>query len=271
MKVSVIISVYKDVEALNCVLHGLSRQTYKDFEVFVTEDGEDSKMREYFQSHKKYSLKITHLTQEDIGFRKTRAVNRAIAKAKTEYLIFLDGDTVPHPRLVENHLNSAEPGKVCAGRRMHLGPLWSNRLRKDPLKLGNLVTWPALWLNFFSLHKDHVRNFEIGAPSAFLGMLFSGRKLNIVGCNFSCFKSDMLKVNGYDESLPGIGGEDCDLHWRFEAADIKIKNVKFLAVAYHLYHEVRRVDYDANRQISDKNKLANRYFAQQGICNHKLN
>jgi hypothetical protein len=55
---SVIIAIYKDTEALDCVLVGLSKQTEKNFEVIVTEDGND--------------------------FRNTPAVNRAIAPARSD-------------------------------------------------------------------------------------------------------------------------------------------------------------------------------------------
>ena len=39
MKVSVIIAVYKDVEALELIIESLKNQTYKNFEVIIAEDG----------------------------------------------------------------------------------------------------------------------------------------------------------------------------------------------------------------------------------------
>jgi hypothetical protein len=41
------------------------------------------------------------------------------------------------------------------------------------------------------------------------------KKAHLVGCNFSCFKSDLEKINGFDEdfSMPTTG-EDTDIERR---------------------------------------------------------
>ena len=44
MKASLIISVYKNTAALEAILHSLEKQTEQDFEVIISEDGEDEKM-----------------------------------------------------------------------------------------------------------------------------------------------------------------------------------------------------------------------------------
>ena len=50
MKVSVIIAVYKDVEALELIIESLKNQTYKNFEVIIAEDGQDEKMQAFIKS-----------------------------------------------------------------------------------------------------------------------------------------------------------------------------------------------------------------------------
>ena len=52
MKVSVIIAVYKDVEALELIIESLKNQTYKNFEVVIAEDGQDEKMQAFIKSIK---------------------------------------------------------------------------------------------------------------------------------------------------------------------------------------------------------------------------
>jgi glycosyltransferase involved in cell wall biosynthesis len=267
-KASVIIATYKDVQALNCILHALSRQSEPDFEVIVAEDGEDANVAKYLLESAPKGLQINHLTQADIGFRKTRSVNRAVAIAKGAYLIFLDGDTIPHRDLVRWHLWLAEPKWVCAGRRLHLGPQWSQRVRTNPRVVETLETWPGLLLQAVSLHWDHVRNFEIGAPTKALHKLLSSHHLNIVGCNFSCFREDMIAINGYDEDLTGVGGEDDDLQWRFQGLGIGTKNVKFLAISYHLYHDSRRQNSELNMQISARNRAAQKFVCGRGVSQH---
>ena len=264
-----IVAVYKDVDALKCVLWGLENQTVDSFEVIITEDGDDVTLKNFLRCYDG-PLRLRHLHQEDLGFRKTRAVNRAIAEAYADYLIFLDGDTIPERSFVEWHLKSAEKRWVYAGRRMHLGPRWSRRVRENPSHIRSLEGWSSLLCQAISLHLDGVRNFEIGAPSPWLHRLLSDHHLNIVGCNFSCFREDIVAINGYDEELTGIGGEDDDLQWRFEGLGINTKNVKFLATTYHLHNESRRQDSDLNRQISGRNKALKKYVCERGLSQYLL-
>jgi glycosyltransferase involved in cell wall biosynthesis len=264
-KASVIISIYKDVEALHCILLALEWQTEKEFEVIVTEDGEDPTVANYINNRAPKSLKLRHLTQEDIGFRKTRAVNRAIACANADYLIFLDGDCIPHSHFVEMHLLHAEPLRVCTARRVHLGPKESEKIRKNPAAVLALESKLTVLRRVIGLHLDHIRNYELAFPSKLLHNLAKNRHLSIVGCNFACHKADMEKINGYNEELPGIGGEDCDLEWRFNGLGMFTKNIKFQAVTYHLHHESRRLDSAVNVEISRRNRENKQYYCPNGI------
>lgn len=256
-------SVYKDAEALRCVLYGLKRQTQSNFEVIVAEDGDDPQISETCRLA--WQLDLTHQTQADIGFRKTRAVNRAIAMARAPYLAFLDGDCVPHHSWLEQHLNLMSVGRVLVGRRMHLGPYFSRRLRSVPQWINRLESSVQSWLLIPALQLDGARNIELMRPSKVMQRYFGQKRLNLVGCNFSAFKNDLLKVNGYDEELTGVGGEDDDLHWRLEASDVLTMNIKFQAVVYHLFHKSRRADVTENLRRSRENLAASRYFARQGI------
>ena len=77
--------------------------------------------------------------------------------------------------------------------------------------------------------------------SKFLARLYSN-KLNknlnrIRGCNFSLFKSDILKVNGFNEDFKTWGQEDSEFVQRLYNSGIFRKNLKFSALQYHLYHK----------------------------------
>ncbi|MEA1891799.1 MAG: glycosyltransferase, partial [Campylobacterota bacterium] len=62
MKVSIIIAVYKDIDALELVLTSLKNQTYKNFEVVVVEDGSNKEIKEFLRSID--DLDIKHTAQE---------------------------------------------------------------------------------------------------------------------------------------------------------------------------------------------------------------
>jgi glycosyltransferase involved in cell wall biosynthesis len=268
LKATIIISIYKDLEALKCVLWGLSLQTESNFEVIVAEDCCEPSTAEYLKNLPCLFAGLFHVFQDDIGFRKTRAVNRAIAAARSEYLIFLDGDCIPHPKFVAMHLEHSEKERVLVGRRMHLGRRVSLEVRNDMSQVRKFFSWTGLCMSFLALHCDGVRNFEIGSPSKTLHQLLKGRYLSIVGCNFSCAREDILRINGYDEDLPGVGGEDGDLEWRFRSLGVITKNVKYQAVVYHLYHPSRRADVSENLRISEENRNAGRFFCTRGVSEH---
>ena len=93
MKVSLIVAVYKDVEALSLIIKALEKQTYTNFELVVAEDNNAEEMKNFISSVK--TINISHTYQEDKGVRKSRSVNNGILAASGEYLIFIDGDCIP--------------------------------------------------------------------------------------------------------------------------------------------------------------------------------
>jgi len=129
MKASVIVAVYKDVEALSLIVQALKMQTYKDFEVVIAEDGQDEKIAEFVSSIE--GLEVKHTTQEDLGVRKARSQNNGILASSAEYLIFIDGDCIPYTTFVEGHLLLAQEGCVLTGRRVNLPRAISEDLRKE--------------------------------------------------------------------------------------------------------------------------------------------
>ena len=130
---SLIISVYKNTSFLDAVLKSLWGETFQNFEVIISEDGDSEEMRD-FLSQVKLPFPVSHLTQEDIGWRKNRALNRAIREAKSDWLIFIDGDCVLHPRFMEFHWKMAEKKFILAGKRVKLDPETSELLISGKVK-----------------------------------------------------------------------------------------------------------------------------------------
>jgi len=106
MQASVVISYYKNIPNLELLLLALNEQTAKNsFEVIVSEDADDMETV-VFLNKIRPTLKfpLFHVAQEDKGFRKCKALNNAVQQAATEFIIFLDGDCIPHKKLVEEYL-----------------------------------------------------------------------------------------------------------------------------------------------------------------------
>jgi len=241
MKVSIIVAVYKDIEALSLIVKALEKQTYKNFELVVAEDNDSKEMREYVKSIK--SIDVQHTYQEDKGVRKSRSVNNAILKASGEYLIFIDGDCVPYTTFVESHVTLSETNTVLSGRRFNLGPKFSKLLRAgdlDSFVLEKRILGRSTWALMRDIKEGHFESGIYLNPKGFLFQKFVASKQNtaLLGCNYSCFKSDMLKINGLDESYGASPvADDTDIEWRFRKAGLKLKSCKFAANIFHLYHK----------------------------------
>ena len=267
---NLIISVYNDTNALRAILYALARQSRQDFEITVSEDGRSEDMAKFIAEVTPAFPNLVHLTQNDDGFRKNIALNRAIVHSRADCLIFIDGDCVPHHDFIRQHLAHlahVAPGVTCAGRRVELGSRFSRRLTEHPEYIERLENpWWYLLLGP-SLHINGVKNYEVGLPSRWLHR--GGKTTRIVGCNFSCTKADILAIDGFNEDYraPGIG-EDSDIEWRLRANGIDIYNVKFLAPVYHLYHPRRWQSSDTNEAIFESTRAAKRIFCEHGIAEH---
>ncbi|MCT7595241.1 glycosyltransferase [Aliarcobacter butzleri] len=270
-KCSIIISVYKDTDSLDLILKSLCNQTIIPDEIIISEDGNSIEMSDYVKVAKeKYKkLDINHLFQEDIGWRKNIALNKAIVASKYEYLIFIDGDCVPFDDFIENHLGQATKRIVLAGKRVELGENITREIRSKKLTVSKLTN--NYWLYVIKLINDKTRHLEDILHISYKSFLspYIKKEVNyIIGCNWSAFKEDILEINGFDETytLPSVG-EDVDLGWRFRGLGIELKSCRYNANLVHLYHK-KRFDSSQgiiNNAILKKNFDANKFFCDNGI------
>lgn len=275
MKVSVIIAVYKDVEALELIIESLKNQTYKNFEVVIAEDGQDEKMQAFIESIK--DLDIKHTTQEDIGIRKTRSLNNGIIASEGEFLIFIDGDCIPYSTFIESYVKISQDGFIISGRRVNLGPIYSQKLRNkiiSPLELEKTFLLRYIFISQDCKEGHSEDGFYFSPDGWIYNKFIKNRKAStsILGCNYACFKKDIIAINGYDEGYGETAiGDDTDLEWRFKALGCKIKSAKNVANVFHLYHSRsfrNRIDTNKYLEIFKENKLNNKFICTFGLSSH---
>lgn len=272
MFASVIVPAYKDVRALELILEGLNRQTYRDFEVVVAEDDESPEIAALISRFKsEYPLK--HFHHPDIGSTmKPTAVNSAVRMSEGEYLIYIDGDTIPYSTFVDAHVKLAQKKQALCGRRVNLDAATSEAIRRgvlDPFELER--HYLRYTLQLLRAGTDHYEQGVYFRPGSFLQRTLAGknRNLHLLGSNFSCWREDMLEINGSDEDMPpGAGTDDVDIEWRLQAIGVEIRSCKNCANLFHLYHE--RNDNRAertrkNKQIIEEKKACNAYRCSNGI------
>ncbi|HEU5364027.1 MAG TPA: glycosyltransferase [Hanamia sp.] len=242
-KATVIISVYNRMDFLRLVLAGFETQTEKNFEIIISDDGSGPEFRESLrQLIATTSLNIKHNWHPDIGFRKNLALNNSIKMSAAPYLIFIDGDCIPHPCFVEEHLKNAEQ-KVCLiGRRVMLSKRITSKLTAKAVSKGIMNSGKMqleMLGDYLTLHLFHFKK-GLYVRNKWLRK-FLNRKKNrgLLGCNFSLYKSDLLSVNGFDERYQAATyGEDVDLEMRLKLIGTGFKTLMNIAVQYHCYHQL---------------------------------
>ena len=267
MKATLIISIYNNIDFLETILDSLHFQTEKDFEIIISEDGENTDVKKFIDQYQ-FEQPYLHLTQKDEGWRKNKAMNSAIRAAKTDWLIFIDGDCVPHPRFIEMHLRFANENIILAGKRVIVSAESSNLLIEKKIDILQIQTH-LLKKTFFS--KERIRHLEetfFISPESLFRFIAKMRKQHgfLLGCNMSFSKKAISVINGFDEDyiLPAVG-EDADLTWRFNGAGFKIQSVRNLAIVYHLHHKLNWVNREENQEICRRKQQEKTFICLNGL------
>jgi glycosyltransferase involved in cell wall biosynthesis len=263
--VAVIVSTYNRPDALSAVLDGYLAQSNGDFELIVADDGSTDETRDVIASYQKRApFRISHVWQEDSGFRAAAIRNLALEKTAAAYIIFSDGDCLPLPDFVAQHRRLAEPGWFLAGNRILLGESFTSRILAERIPVRTLPGnqwWRARW-------KDDINRLLPLLPLPVfnpLRKLAAHRWQGVMTCNLSAWREDLHRINGFDESYSGWGLEDSDLTIRLLHSGTRRKSARFAAPVLHLWHpQNSRMGFEENRQRLQELLCSKRILATRG-------
>jgi len=250
MNCSLIICTYNWHEALALVLSSIASQSILPDEVIVADDGSDESTAKVIMKYTEIMpIPIVHSWQEDIECRIPRSRNRAIAKAKFEYIIMIDGDTVLHKDFVKDHKRVAKKEFYTQGSRVLLQSEFTKNIFKEDI-------FKAPYF-FSSDAKNKLNMLRIPIISKIVSYFKSQNINRIRGCNFSIFKDDIIKVNGFDEEITFWGREDSEFVQRLFNIGINKQQLKFSGIQYHLHHKERahKLENDAILSNTIKNNI----------------
>jgi len=258
--ISLIISFYKRLDFLELILLSLDKQSYRTFEVIIAEDNNDPLTVEFLsKARAMHQYSIQHVSQEDSGFRKTRILNLALKSAKGEKIVFIDGDCLAHRHFLKEYNKAITELCFCYGRRVFLSKKLTDILIKS-ISVDKVST---------------IRAFLYGGKSIGAGFYLPFIKnidkqhRRILGCNWGILKSNILKVNGFDEDYNCAGvGEDFDIDWRLKKSGLKVKSMKGKAIVFHLYH---KPNYSSSDTEYVENLMAEKIIIGNSYCVNGLN
>jgi glycosyltransferase involved in cell wall biosynthesis len=250
---SVVVTTYNSPVYLGKVLEGYLDQTVFPCELIVADDGSTAETAEVVKAFQQRTpFTILHVWQEDLGFRAARIRNEAVRSSAGDYLVFSDGDCVPHRQFIQDHLRHREAGFFVQGKRMlvsqksspgfrspRFGQLATMCLRRELSGCHHLLRLPGL-----AVRKNGLRGIKT--------------------CNLALSRADFLAVNGFNEEFTGWGREDAELVARLYKYGLRRKDPPFSALVYHLWHpENPRDDLDRNDL-----RLAEALSAPGYACRH---
>lgn len=228
MKISLIIATYNSPRALEASLSGVLVQSRLPDEVIIADDGSTEETRRVIERFgASTDIPVRHVWHPDKGFRLAMIRNKAIAAACGDYILQIDGDIMLHPDFVADHEKHARAGRFACGSRVMLRRPLTEQILNDK----NYMTIQP-WTRGISNRKNAIRSQLM---SGFFRMLYAAR-LKYRGCNMAFWRTDLLDVNGYDESYEGWGCEDHDLVARLMNNGVMPMQLRNAAICYHLWH-----------------------------------
>jgi glycosyltransferase involved in cell wall biosynthesis len=261
MNISLIITTYNWKEALALALKSALQQTMLPLEVIIADDGSRPDTGELIRRIAATApVPVIHSWQEDRGFRLAASRNKALAKTHGDYIILIDGDIMLERHFIFDHAKFARLGSFVQGTRVLLGEQLSREVLAGRKNLREPIC------------RRGVENRKNCLRSDILCRLFSYRDGSMSGvrtCNFAFWRSDALAVNGFNEDFVGWGREDSEFTARLLNCGLVRRNIKFNALAYHLYHPRNdRSHLEDNNQLLKKTIDDKRIWCEKGVSSH---
>ncbi len=289
MDISVIVATYNQKERLRLVLRGLESQSIPNdhFEILVVDDGSTDGTGAMLKSLKMQNLEVESF---ETNQGRCRARNKGIERAHGSLVVFLDGDALPAPNLLQCYLEAyKENGQksVFCGYQYVLPNL---EYFQDP-QTGSLldISLPYSLRRHLALHRDKMivtedmvcnefdsiieKAVEGGYPfeavrtmqreSLDLYETVAEPALGWIGLyphNVAIPLKLLEKVGKFDDTIPFCEG--WELGYRLKAAGGQFISVQ--ASSYHLYHHHNFSDPEKAKAERVKRYAAVEYIA----CKH---
>jgi glycosyltransferase involved in cell wall biosynthesis len=233
--ISIIVTTHDREDALDAVLRSLARQSDRDFEVIVADDGSGPATAALIAAWKpKFGRRLDHAWHPHQGFRAGEIRNRALLESRGAYCVFLDGDCIARRDFVASHRALAERGWFVSGNRI----LMSQALTRDVLAQHlEPESWTfASWVGRRARRDVNRLAPMLPLPLGPLRKLRPGEWQHARSCNLAVWRSDLDRVDGFDADYNGWGREDSDLLVRLLHAGVRRKDGNFATGVLHLWH-----------------------------------
>lgn len=229
-RVSIITPTYNRPEHIESLLETLRAQTFKNFEIIISDDGSSDSPYSVVKKFES-TLNVKYIRQgRKRPFNESEARNLGIKLSLGEILLFNDDDCFFHKKCVEGHVKR-------------------HRLKDRLMVWGDLYYHPTLRV---SQVVSYVKSeFPKGAE------LHKHRSPK----NFSVRREEVFKINGFDQDFcGGYGKKDAEFKWRLRrsgVAEVLAPECKALAIRAHSgQSEDKSRNQELFRKMTKKSNIA---------------
>lgn len=228
MKLTVLMPVYNGSEHIEIAIKSILKQTYKNFEFLIVNDGSTDKTEDIILSFK--DTRINYKKIEHSGI--SNALNYGIKNASGDYIARMDSDDISLLNRLEYQVKEAN---------------------KDP-SISVLSNWYVHMKNYkvFRIIRTPLNNAEIKKELL---------KHSVI-CHASSFlkKSDIANAGMYNPEYDGL--EDYEL-WLRGLRELKFKNLPQILYCVNDYGKKEVTDRNKGILSDLTNKYANEYKADE--------
>ena len=227
VRIAVVMTTYESPLALAKVLEGYALQSRPPDEVVVADDGSGQATLDVVERWRAQApYQLIHVWQENKGYRRSRILNMGVAASTPDYIVFTDGDCLPHRHFVADHERLAEPGFWVQGKRAQIRERFAPQVRADQASGWILLRRGWLWRSAYGIRW----------PLPIVWRQTGRLRERALGSNMAMWRRDLEAVNGFNEAFVGWGSEDREVTVRLYHLGRRKKFVLGRALQYHLDH-----------------------------------
>jgi len=265
LRLSVIVTTYNNPRALALVFAGLARQTIREFELIIADDGSGPETNAVIAALARDSpFPVRHVWHPDEEFRKCAILNKGVLAATGSYLIFFDGDCIAPAHAIASHVRAAGYRRYLTGGKVQLSQHLTEQLTVEAVRRGDCERIGWWWREVGKRRRLIISRLpgirtlldrNVKRPPAWRGE------------NSSTFAEHVHAVGGFDERFT-YGLEDADFGHRLQAAGIMPRSLRYRAPVFHLEHPrpyVKPGDWAANQLLYDANRAARMTTTPYGL------
>jgi glycosyltransferase involved in cell wall biosynthesis len=229
MRFSVILNTFDRAHFLPRVLAAWTRIPAEEFTMIVADDGSEDGTTELLRAlGRDLPYRLLHVRHARQGHRRAEILNKAVAHAEEEALLFTDADSLPARDLLERHREAFRPDRLLAGGYMRLDEAFTAALDVAGAARGDHESQLSAEVRR-QLRRAHRKH-------RFYCWIRRRGRPHIMGLNMVIPRSGFVRINGYDNQFRGWGRADGDLRERLKQVGVRPHSDWDRALVFHLHH-----------------------------------